>query len=137
MLGAWSLHPGYFVLLSSLTVIFVLFIGVLFFKTREFKHKERMEFIARGQPVIFSFSEKLLRYVPWQFWASSSILVLLIGLFLVCTLNNNLQTTSTTVLEIIKFVTGATIGALFGKNSVAAPSGGTPKQVTAAQGLET
>lgn len=133
MLGAWDHHPGIFVVLSLLLGIIVIVAVLCFFKTRKFKHEERMVLLRADRPVIFSFSEKLLRYVPWQFWASSGILVLLIVLFLICS-SFSLKDPSATVLEIIKFVTGATIGALFGKNTGESQAGGKPKPIAGVPG---
>jgi hypothetical protein len=55
------------------------------------------------------FAGRLLNYVPWQFWTSFAILLILIlSSFLADGENQKV------FLELTKYVTGAVIGSLFG-----------------------
>lgn len=117
MYQAWLQHPGYFVL-ESLVVLAVLSLtGYVFLKNRDFRHKERVQFLQNPRPdsELF-FSGKLLNYIPWQFWTSLGILILIIICYFVTGRVSNDTRAAGTFLDLIKTVTGAVIGSLFGKS---------------------
>ncbi len=115
MLDAWSQHLAVFVTLSVVVVVALLLGAHVYLKNRNFRHEERLASMQEGYPRMLFLSEKLLRYVPWEFWASLVLLILLAALFLVCSYSG-LSSAGATLLELIKYVTGAVIGSLFGKN---------------------
>lgn len=114
MLNAWTQHPVFFVTLGGLALAALALLAYVYLKNCEFRYKERASAMQVGRPRLLFFSEHLLRYIPWQFWASLMVLVLLAGLFLACSYSG-LGTSAGALLELLKYVTGAVIGSLFGK----------------------
>lgn len=82
-----------------------------FYKNRGFRHIERMKAMELNRVEESFFAGRLLIYVPWQFWTSFAILLLLIiTSFLMDKENQGV------FLELTKYVTGAVIGSLFGNH---------------------
>ena len=105
----WTSHPGYFIILTALflCILIVVVFGML--KNRPYRHKERMKAMELNNVHESFFAARLLMYVPWQFWTSLVILIIVI-LSAVLTEGE----TSKVFLELSKYVTGAVIGSLFG-----------------------
>jgi hypothetical protein len=116
MLNAWTQHPGFFVTLGILTLVVLLLLAYVYLKNCELRYKERASAMQAGRPRLLFFSEHLLRCIPWQFWASLMVLLLLAGMFLACSYSG-LSTSASALLELLKYVTGAVIGSLFGKSN--------------------
>jgi hypothetical protein len=115
MLNAWSQHPGYFVAVAVLVLAVLALFAYVYLRNCKFRYEERSIAMKADRPRLLFFSEHLLRYIPWQFWASLMLLLLLAALFLACSYSG-LSTSATSLLELVKYVTGAVIGSLFGKN---------------------
>src|ERR671931_1100955 len=113
MLEAWNSSPGYFITLAliGITALVVLMLG--FLKNRGYRHIERMKAMELNRIEESFFAGRLLKYIPWQFWTSFSILVVLI-LSSIATSGD----TEKAFIELAKYVTGAVIGSLFGNKVV-------------------
>ncbi len=111
MLEAWNQNPGYFVALAIVILGVLIVVLIAFYKNRGFRHIERMKAMELNRVAESFFAGRLLNYVPWQFWTSFAILlVLIISSFLTH------GETQKVFLELTKYVTGAVIGSLFGNN---------------------
>jgi|SRR6266571_964250 len=111
MLDAWKQSPGFFVALT-ITLLAVLIVATIgFYKNRGFRHIERMKAMELNRVESSFFARRLLSYIPWQFWTSFAILVVLIVSSFVSSGDNQ-----KVFLELTKYVTGAVIGSLFGKS---------------------
>ena len=111
MLEAWSQNPGYFITLAIACLGVLIIVLIAFYKNRGFRHIERMKAMELNRVEESFFAGRLLNYVPWQFWTSFAILlVLIISSFLTDGENQKV------FLELTKYVTGAVIGSLFGNN---------------------
>ena len=58
------------------------------------------------------FAGRLLSYIPWQFWTSFAILLVLIIASFLSSVDNQ-----KVFLELTKYVTGAVMGSLFGNSA--------------------
>jgi hypothetical protein len=114
MLNAWTQHPIFFVALAVLGLAVLALLAYVYLKNCDLRYKERASAMQAGRPRLLFFSEHLLRYIPWQFWASLMLLLLLAVMFLGCSYSG-LSTSASALLELVKYVTGAVIGSLFGK----------------------
>lgn len=96
--------------------------GYVFVRNREFRSRERLAALEKGVNSELFFSGRLLRYVPWRFWMSCGILISFVLLFSILKYKH-LDDAAASFLELIKYVTGAVIGSMFGitdeKNSEA------------------
>lgn len=111
MLEPWSQFPVHFIVLAIVFLIVLIVVLIAFYKNRGFRHIERMKAMELNRVEESFFAGRLLNYVPWQFWTSFAILlVLIISSFLTDGENR------TVFLELTKYVTGAVIGSLFGSN---------------------
>jgi hypothetical protein len=109
MLDAWSQYPGYFIALALVFLGVLIAVLIAFSKNRGFRHIERMKAMELDRVEESFFAGRLLNYVPWQFWTSFAILLILIlSSFLADGENQKV------FLELTKYVTGAVIGSLFG-----------------------
>lgn len=116
MIQAWSQHPGFFVLESSIVVAILCLASYVFLRNRDFRHRERIQFLQSplaGTELFFS--GKLLRYIPWQFWTSLGILILLVACYFAAAYIAKDSGATAAFLDLIKTVTGAVLGSLFGK----------------------
>jgi len=109
MFEMWKSHPGYFIILLALLLCFFVVVVFGMLKNRPYRHKERMKAMELNNVNESFFAARLLMYVPWQFWTSLVILVIIIlsALF-------TEGETNKVFLELSKYVTGAVIGSLFG-----------------------
>ena len=83
---------------------------------RPYRTQERLAALEKGLNAELYFSSKLLRYIPWQFWTSFAILlVLMVAIFVSDHLN--METPKNFFLELVKYVIGAVFGSMFGKHS--------------------
>ena len=111
MLEALSQSPRYFIALAIVLLAVLILVLIAFYKNRAFRHIERMKAMELNRVEESFFAGRLLNYVPWQFWTSFAILlVLIISSFLTDGENQKV------FLELTKYVTGAVIGSLFGNN---------------------
>src|SRR5436309_8559842 len=113
MLEAWRQNPGYFVVVSALLLPAFIALLLAFLKNRGYRHVERMKAMELDRVEESFFAGRLLTYIPWQFWTSFGILVVLILAFFLTTDQDNQKV----FLELTKYVTGAVIGSLFGKGT--------------------
>ena len=127
MYQAWVQHPGFFVLESLIILAALCLGGYVFLKNRDFRNRERLEFLKNPQPgsELF-FSAKLLKYIPWQFWTSLGILILILICYFAAGEFKDASTARPAFLDLIKTVTGAVIGSLFGKGISKTPSSDVP-----------
>ena len=110
---------------GALTIV-ALAIIFAYTKMRPLRSQERLAALERGQNADLFFSGRFLHYIPWQFWTSFAILVLLIVTYFVSSAFN-LDRAQNSFLELIKYITGAVVGSLFGKSTERhASSGGSP-----------
>lgn len=117
MIQAWSQHPGFFVVESLIALAFLCIMSFVFLRNRTFRHKERIEFLQNPHPgTELFFSGKLLKYIPWQFWTSLGILILVVICYFVAMYMTADKTAPAAFMDLIKTVTGAVIGSLFGKS---------------------
>ena len=116
MLEAWTLHPWFFAFVSAAGIVLLSLLGIWENKTRNIRHQERLACIQKGTPLVYTFSERLIRSVPWPFWASLLILAVLI-VFVFISSKLGLTETAKSATELVKYVTGATMAALFGSGS--------------------
>lgn len=116
MLEAWNLHPWFFLFVSVAGIFVFLILGIWQNRSRTFRHEERIACIEKGIPLVYTFSERLLRSVPWQFWTSLLILLVLIATVFVSS-RLGLTKAADSATELIKYVTGATMAALFEKGT--------------------
>ena len=85
-------------------------------KMRPLRSKERLAALEKGQNSELYFSGRLLHYIPWQFWTSFAILLLLILAYFISSAFH-IEEAQKSFLELIKYITGAVVGSLFGKNT--------------------
>lgn len=98
------------VIICTSLVAVALIIGYVV--VRPYRTKERLAALEKGVNAELFFSGRLLAYIPWPFWASVSILILLlIALGFFRYLND--KETTVSLLELIKYVVGAVIGSMF------------------------
>jgi len=109
MFEIWKSHPGYFIILFALILCFLIVIVVGILRNRPYRHKERMKAMELNNVHESFFAARLLMYIPWQFWTSLVILIIII-LSAIFTSGE----TNKVFLELSKYVTGAVIGSLFG-----------------------
>lgn len=109
MFEMWTIHPGYFITLITLLLCLLIVVVFGMLKNRPYRHTERMKAMELNNVYESFFAARLLMYVPWQFWTS---LVILIIVILSAVLTEGEK--SKTFLELSKYVTGAVIGSLFG-----------------------
>jgi hypothetical protein len=109
MLEMWVSHPDYFITLAVvfICILIVIVIGIL--RNRPYRHKERMKAMELNNVDEAFFAARLLMYVPWQFWTSLVILIIVIAASVLST-----EEASKAFVELSKYVTGAVIGSLFG-----------------------
>jgi hypothetical protein len=112
MFEAWSKSPEYFAAVGIIFLGCLVVVTWAFCKNRGFRHLERMKAMELNNVEESFFAGRLLKYIPWQFWTSFGILLLLIVAFFL-TKESEAQKT---FLELTKYVTGAVIGSLFGSN---------------------
>lgn len=77
---------------------------------------ERLAAMQQGYDLDLYFSSKLLGYIPWQFWMSAFILVVLIVAVFVSRQMDMADATESFV-DLVKYVTGILFGSMFGKNA--------------------
>lgn len=109
MFEMWKSHPGYFIALLALLLCFFIVVVFGMLKNRPYRHKERMMAMELNNVNESFFAARLLMYVPWQFWTSMVILIIIIVSALFTS-----GETNKVFLELSKYVTGAVIGTLFG-----------------------
>ena len=100
---------------AALTSI-ILAVIIAYVRVRSYRSKERLAAIEKGLKLELYVTGQMLRSIPWQSWAGSVILVLLILAYFISSrlqLNQGEQS----FLELIKYLTGAVVGSLFGKGS--------------------
>jgi len=85
-------------------------------KMRPLRSKERLAALEKGENSDLYFSGRLLNYIPWQFWTSFAILLLLILAYFTSSFFH-LEEAEKSFLELTKYITGAVVGSLFGKNT--------------------
>jgi hypothetical protein len=109
----WNRSPWLLALVAG--VFFAAFAVVVlgFLKNRGYRHLERMRAMELDRVEESFFAGRLLTYIPWQFWTSFAILVLLILASMIAQGPENQKV----FLELTKYVTGAVIGSLFGKTN--------------------
>jgi hypothetical protein len=95
--------------------IVVLAVIAAYTKMRPLRSQERLAALEKGQNPDLYFSGRLLHYIPWQFWTSFSILILLIVAYFASS-GLHMEDAQKSFLELIKYLTGAVVGSLFGKN---------------------
>jgi hypothetical protein len=103
------------VITIALMVVAVTGIWAYAVKIRPTRKEERLQALAKGQNPDLYFSGRLLHYIPWQFWTSFAILLLLIIAYFASS-GFNLNEGQKSFLELIKYMTGAVVGSLFGKD---------------------
>lgn len=109
MFEMWKSHPGYFITLFALLLCFLIVVVFGMLNNRPYRHKERMKAMELNNIHESFFASRLLVYVPWQFWTSMVILIIIILSALFTD-----GETNKVFLELSKYVTGAVIGSLFG-----------------------
>ena len=110
MSEAWIQAPGLLVFLSIILLGALIVLTLGFCKNRGFRHIERMKAMELNRVEESFFAGRLLSYIPWQFWTSFGILVVLILSSFLSSGDNQ-----KVFLELTKYVTGAVIGSLFSK----------------------
>lgn len=126
------MNSNVLVITIAVTVIGLALI-VAYTKLRPYRHKERMAALEKGQNPDLYLSGRLLKYIPWQFWTSAAILVLLILAYFV-SLRLGAASAQASFVELIKYLAGAVIGSLFGNASGTQSPGGAPPARTAPAG---
>lgn len=109
------MNPMFLALLVAVTVL-LLAVIVAYVVVRPQRTRERMAALEKGTDAQLYFSGRLLSYIPWQFWTSVAILVLLIVAFFISS-QLALEDAQKSFLELVKYVTGAVFGSMFGKGS--------------------
>jgi hypothetical protein len=104
------------VIIVALTIVGLAGILAYAFKIRPLRRDERLKAIEKSQNPELYFSGRLLQYIPWQFWTSLAILVLLIVSYFVSS-GYHIEEGQKSFLELIKYMTGAVVGSLFGKGT--------------------
>jgi hypothetical protein len=102
-------------IIVAITIVVVTGIWA-YVKIRPLRNKERLAALEKGQNSELFFSSRLLHYIPWQFWTSFAILLLLILAFFISA-GFHIQEAQESFLELIKYITGAVVGSLFGKGA--------------------
>ena len=101
----------------TIALAIVALAGILAYtKLRPLRSQERLEALKKGQNPELFFSGRLLNYIPWQFWTSFAILVLLIIAYFISSCFD-IDEAQKSFLELIKYITGAVVGSLFGKSA--------------------
>jgi hypothetical protein len=120
MTEVWNQSPWLIAL--GVVAILAAFVAVIFgfLKNRGYRHIERMRAMELNRVAESFFSGRLLAYIPWQFWTSFAILVILIASAMITSDGD----TRKVFLELTKYVTGAVIGSLFGKGNTGVKADG-------------
>jgi ABC-type Fe3+ transport system permease subunit len=102
---------------SMAALVFTVIAGIIaYVMVRPYRSDERVAAIKANQNAELYFSGRVLRKIPWQFWTSFAILVLLVlGYFLSAGFGKTDGAAS--FMELIKYVTGAVVGSLFFKGN--------------------
>ena len=109
----WNQSPS-LVLLLLLTLLAALTIaGFIFLKNRDYRFRERDTLIEKG---VSLDDYSLARKVPWQFWVSGTLLLILLLFSQIVD-----DTAAVVLLELVKVLTGAVIAALFGGEAMGEP----------------
>jgi ABC-type Fe3+ transport system permease subunit len=106
------------VITIALMIVAVIGIWAYAWKIRPTRKEERLLALEKGQNPELFFSGRLLHYIPWQFWTSFAILLLLIIAYFISSGGKNNEGQKS-FLELIKYMTGAVVGSLFGKGNTA------------------
>ncbi len=110
-------------LLALLVAVTVLLLAVIvaYVVVRPQRTRERLAALEKGTDAQLYFSGRLLSYIPWQFWTSVAILLLLVVAYFISS-QLALEDAQKSFLELVKYVTGAVFGSMFGKGNEAQPS---------------